>query len=264
MKRKPATPTRATAMDRSRRKAIVDYYQDILLAVFLFMLKDKERHCDVKKLVAQQLVEAQLIATQDRAREEANSGVISGALHDWYRNAAYLDSTYQPKAMRLLSGSHSVVALILAQDKKVDAIRTAREMVRLGLLRKHSRDRYLPVGRVATIRRISPALIEHVARSLERLLATVDFNVRGRARRTTLIERTAFVHDLPREELRAFRVFAQRQGTAFLSNADEWLESRRVSRRALSRVPLVRAGIHVYAFEEKAERSRQRVSKAVR
>ena len=247
-------------MHRLRRKAIVDYYQDILLAVFLFMFRDKERRCDVKTLVDQQLAEAQLVATKDCAREEANSGVISGALHDWHRNAAYLDSDYQPRAIRLLRGSPSVATLIRAQDKNVDANRIAREMLRLGLLRKYSRDRYLPVARVATIRKISPALIEHVARSLERLLATVDFNVRGRARRTTLIERTAFVHDLPREELKAFRAFAQRQGTAFLANADEWLESRRVSRRATSGVPLVRAGIHVYAFEENAERSRQRES----
>jgi hypothetical protein len=144
----------------------------------------------------------------------------------------------------------SVEALIRKQTRSVDTERIAQEMLAQKLITRTSKGRFRPVSRVATIRQLTPETIEHVSRSLERLLATVKYNTRGHTRRKSLIERTAFVQDLPRSELESFREFAQEQGSAFLANADEWLESRRSSKHSRRQTALVRAGIHVYAFEE--------------
>lgn len=237
-------------MEAPRRRNILDYYQDILLAIFVFMLQDKGRSNDVKRLVERQFADARLVATRAKTRKDSTSGVLGAVLHEWHRNAAYLDRDVAPKAVRLLGRKPSVAALVRSQGKGSQANQVAIELRRLRLIRRVPGDRYLPVGRVATIRRLTPALIDHVARSLERLLATVNFNTRGDQRSRSLIERTAFVHDLPREDVQAFRKFAQQQGSEFLANADEWLESRRASKRLRHNPPLVRAGIHVYAFEE--------------
>jgi hypothetical protein len=241
-------------MDSSNRGNVLDYYQDILLAIFIFMLQDRGRLRDVKRLTVQQLAQAQLIVRSEDRRRESTSGILGAVLHEWHRNASYLDNSIVPKAIRLYGPKPSVAALVRSQDLKADSAAVVREMVQLGLVRRAARGKYLPVGRVATIRRLSPALVDHVARSLERLLATVNFNTRLNGEGNTLIERTAFVHDLPQEHLRDFRMFAQQQGSAFLANADEWLESRRAPKTRSRRTRCVRAGIHVYAFEEPLSR----------
>lgn len=237
-------------MAASNEGNVLDYYQDILLAIFIFMLQDRARLREVKRLTDNQLAQAQRIARSEERRRESSSGILGAVLHEWHRNASYLDRTVSPKAIRLYGRKPSVAALVRSQDRKANPIAIAREMVQLGLIRRAARGKYLPMGRVATIRRLSPALVDHVARSLERLLATVNFNTRGHGEGSSLIERTAFVHDLPREHVRDFRVFAQQQGSAFLANADEWLESRRAPKSRSKRSHFVRAGIHVYAFEE--------------
>lgn len=237
-------------MDAPTRRNVLDYYQDILLAIFIFMLQDRARLQDVKRLANHQLTQAQRIASSEERRRESSSGILGAVLHEWHRHASYLDRSISPKAIRLHGRKPSVAALVRSQDAKADPAAIAREMVQLGLIRRAARGKYLPVGRVATIRRLSPALVDHVARSLERLLSTVNFNTRGDGEENSLIERTAFVHDLPREHVEDFRLFAQQQGSAFLANADEWLESRRAPKSRSMRSRHVRAGIHVYAFEE--------------
>lgn len=239
-------------MSAAKHQAIRGYYQDILLAIFVFMIRDKRRRHDVKKLVDRQLAEAQALVEHQGARRGANSAIFGAALHEWHRNSSYLNREAMPKAIPLFGAKPSVASLVRAQEQKANSHQVAREMLRLRLIRKAAVGKYLPVDRVATIRELTPASIEHVSRSLERLLATVNFNTRGQARKKSLIERTAFVQDLPREELHSFRAFAQEQGSAFLANADEWLESRRISKRTKTSSSVVRAGIHVYAFEEQA------------
>jgi hypothetical protein len=239
-------------MRNVNQRTIIGYYQDILLAIFVFMLRDKKRRQDVRQLVERQLAEAQALIDHGLPRKGGNSTVLGAVLHEWYRNAAYLTRSAVPKPISLLGRRPSVVSLVRAQEKAVDARQVAKEMVQLRLIRRTPKGKYLPVSRVATIRELTPASIEHVSKSLERLLATVNFNTRSRGRSKSLIERTAFVQDLPSEEIQSFRAFAQEQGSAFLANADEWLESRRIPKRRQARSKAVRAGIHVYAFEERS------------
>lgn len=260
MKNKRQQPNRTnkafTKVVSLHRQHIVTYYRDILLAIFVFLLRDKGPSTDVRRIVMRQLEEAERLTSQARREAHTQSGVLGAVLHEWHRNRRYLDKNYLPLAIPLSGSAPSVAALVRSQEKGVNPDSVAKSMVKLQLIRKLAPDRYTPVGRVATIRKLSPALIEHVASSLERLLETVNFNTRGRDARNSLIERTAFVHDLPAGETRAFRAFAQEQGSAFLANADEWLESRRAPKSSKAKSPVIRAGIHVYAFEEKHQQRR--------
>lgn len=245
-------------MNRTSDQTVVGYYQSVLLAIFVFMLKDKASRSSIREIVTRQLEVAQLLLDGQSAKKGAHSAIFAAALHEWYRNAAYLDRNAEPKALPLHGRKPSVAALVRLQKNSLGADQIAKEMLAQCLIKKASKGKYLPISRVATIRRLTPASIEHVSRSLERLLATVDFNTRGGARRCSLIERTAFVQDLPRQELPSFRAFAQEQGSAFLATADEWLESRRASKRASAHSDVVKAGIHVYAFEDIGNRRSRR------
>ena len=208
MNRLGASSTNIQRNDRGAnaiyRDHLVSYYEDILLTLFVFMLKDRARKSEVRGIVERQLQEAEQFISRTRCVRHANSGVMGAVLHHWYRNYNYLDREQLPRAVRLHGRAPSVAALVRSQDKRLNADGVADEMVQLGLLRRISKAHYLPVARVATIRRLTPALIDHVARSLERLLATVNFNTRGAENKRSLIERTAFVHDLPAREARAF------------------------------------------------------------
>lgn len=245
-------------MEAYSQRKIVSYYQDILIAIFVFMLRDKDRRYDIRSLVERQLAEAQLIARQQRPKRDSHPSILGAVLHEWHRNARYVDRDFAPRPVRLHGPWPSVAALVRTQGGSSEADKVADEMLRLRLIKKVSPGRYLPVSRVATIRKLTPAVIDHVARSLERLLSTVNSNTRGDLQSESLIERTAFVHDLPRDELKSFRDFAQSQGSAFLANADEWLESRRAPKRSKLHSSLVRAGVHVYAFAEQNARNRKR------
>lgn len=48
-------------MRNVNQRTIIGYYQDILLAIFVFMLRDKKRRQDVRQLVERQLAEAQAL-----------------------------------------------------------------------------------------------------------------------------------------------------------------------------------------------------------
>jgi len=228
----------------------MDCYQDVLLSLFVYIARDAGAMSEVEKLVCRVLLDATKVIESNNRREDYGSSVLGATLHEWHRNKNYLDGHAKPRAIRLQGRSPSVAALIRSQDNSVDAASIAETMRGLGLIKKLGGNRYLPVNRVATIRKLSPAIIVHVAESLSRLLATVNFNTRIDRASPTLIERTAFVHDLPKKDIPAFREFAQQQGTNFLANIDEWLESRRASKRSLSTRTSFRAGVHIYAFEE--------------
>lgn len=233
----------------SEKVALDLYYQDVLLSMFVFMLRDERSKERVETMVQRTLSTAQLIASKKIHKQQSSAGILGAILHEWYRNPRYLTNTAIPKCIRLTGKAPSVAALARKQGASTNGDQVAREMKKLGLVRRSAQG-YLPVNRVATIRQLRPPLIDHVANSLERMLATVNYNTGEQARSDTLIERTAFVRDLPRKDLRAFRKFTQEQGSAFLANADEWLETRRAGLSTKRNQRLVRAGVHVYAFQD--------------
>lgn len=233
----------------SDRAALDLYYQDVLLSMFVFMLRDERSKERVAAMVHRTLSAAQHIVSKKVHKQQSSAGILGAVLHEWYRNPKYLTISALPRPIRLSGRAPSVAALARKQGALTNGDQVAREMKNLGLIRK-SANGFLPVNRVATIRQLAPPLIDHVANSLERMLATVNYNTSKQAKLDTLIERTAFVRDLPRKELRAFRKFTQEQGSAFLANADEWLETRRAIASPKRSHRLVRAGVHVYAFQD--------------
>jgi hypothetical protein len=180
-----------------------------------------------------------------------NGNVSAELIRLWTRDSRYIDREASPRPLSLTRGKNSLVSLISALDPSVDPLATVESMRSVGLLRKLPSGKYLPTAESVTIDRLHPLAIEHVAKSLIRLVTTVCRNTDPQRRSIPLIERYAYVPDLSKAEVKAFAEFTRIQGMAYLESVDDWLEQRRVRR-----IPAtdkrertgVTAGVHLVAY----------------
>jgi hypothetical protein len=225
-------------------------YSRALSALFAFML-DNGLECDeLWTACTRALKEAENRARLGNMAPSGGLAMASLVLHAWHRDRRYLNGRAAPRAIRLLGPAPSVEALIRVQRRRGDAAAIARHLRRLRLVVPCGRSLYRPTSDIAVISKHNPLIFQHAARAVSTLLETVAQNVSSRSSHAApLIERTAEVPDLPKRHVVAFQRFSQRQGLLLLRTVNDWLESRRV-RRAVggSRRPLVRAGVHLYAY----------------
>jgi len=186
------------------------------------------------------------------SRFVGNGNVSAEVIRIWHRDVRFLDREARPKPLRLSSGPRSLGALIKQLDPKADHMQSIRAMRAVGLIRRLPDGRYLPTAESVTIDHLHPLAIEHVAKSLVRLVSTVCRNTDPSRKAMPLIERYAYVPDLSRAEASAFAEFTRAQGMAYLEAVDDWLERRRARR-----MPKVRqhqegqgiaAGVHLFAY----------------
>lgn len=202
-----------------------------------------------------------LLATKERrakggmARRDGsyvgNGNVSAELLRVWHRDSRYLDRDANPKALPLLTGRGSLRSLIRILDPNADAVEILRGMRTIGLIRKVTQGRYLPTSESVTIAQLHPLAVEHVAKSVIRLVSTVCRNTDPHGQTLPLIERYAYVPDLNRADSQAFAEFTRVQGMAYLQSVDDWLEQRR-ARRVLSssraKKEGITAGVHLVAY----------------
>lgn len=177
--------------------------------------------------------------------------VESAVLRLWHRLPRYIDSNATPTPLRLYGRAPSVESLVRIQGASTKVKTVIRGLRTVGLIRRTSSGKYLPSEDSATISQLHPLSIEHVAKSVMRLLGTVLRNTDPRSSKTPLIERSARVPDLSRSEAKAFAEFTHRQGLAYLQAVDDWLETRRVStgaKKPKGKSKHVGAGVHLYAY----------------
>lgn len=184
--------------------------------------------------------------------QNIGSDTVAGAvLRAWHRDEAYIDDEARPIPLKLAGRARSLTALMRQQDPECDANALAKDMLAVGLIRKSRSGDYLPTRESATIRQLHPLLIDHVAKSVMRLVETVYRNTDPLVSSTPLIERYAHVPDLDPADAKEFATFAQQQGAAYLAAIDDWLETRRVKagtgkrRHSGSKVA---AGVHLVAY----------------
>jgi hypothetical protein len=243
---------------RSPKRLSRDYSQ-ALTAIFTFMLNNGLQTRDLSVVSSRALKNAE---SKVRLRKMTPTGGLATAslvLHAWHRDRRYLTGKACPRAVRLLGPAPSVQALIRAQRKSDDAEAVALHLKRLRLVVPSGRGLYRPTSDAAVISKHNPLVFQHAARALSTLCETVAENVRSSSRSAPLIERTAEVPDLPKEQVLPFRRFSQRQGRLLLRTINDWLEARR-ARRSTSRRgrTAVRAGVHLYAYVDTKRRAKRR------
>jgi hypothetical protein len=178
---------------------------------------------------------------------------IAGAvLRAWHRDPIYLDDLANPIPLTLLGNRKSLATLVGSQDREADVSSLITAMVRTGLIKKTKGKKYLPTTSAATISQMHPFAVDHVVKTVLRLVETVTRNMQLVDSQPTLVERYAHIPDLDAKEARAFSEFTRQQGAACLEAIEDWLEARRKERprKISSKQRSISAGMHVFAYLE--------------
>ncbi len=189
--------------------------------------------------------------TKPREAVAFGCDTVAGAvLRAWHRFPRYLDSSARPIPLRPDGPSPSLASLISSQSKKAIPADVIRAMINSRLLRPDQRGMYLPAKDSATIDSLDPLSVDHIAKTVMRLVETASRNVSKSKNKLSLIERYAHVPDLSKSEARAFAVFSKQQGQACLDAIEDWLETRQVGSvsKASVRSQGVNAGVHIFAY----------------
>jgi hypothetical protein len=178
---------------------------------------------------------------------------IAGAvLRAWHRDPSYLDDLADPIPLALQGSRKSLTTLVRSQDCEADVSGLITAMVRTGLIKKTKERRYLPTTSAATISQMHPFAVDHVVKTVLRLVETVNRNMQLADSQPALVERYAHIPDLDAKEARAFSDFSRQQGAACLEAIEDWLEARRKERprTASGKQKGISAGMHVFAYLE--------------
>lgn len=168
--------------------------------------------------------------TNERAKSPSAIGcdTIAGAvLRAWHRDPVYLDELANPVPLSMSGRGKSLATLVRSQDPQADVASLIRAMHRTGLVRKHSGQKYLPTTSAATISQMHPFAVDHVVKTVLRLVETVTRNMQLVDSQHSLVERYAHIPDLDAKEAKAFSDFSRQQGSACLEAIEDWLEARR-------------------------------------
>lgn len=181
-----------------------------------------------------------------------NGDVSADILRIWHRDGRYLkEDDGTPRPLPLSKGKDSVHSLIRELNPKANASEVMKFMLAANLVRKCANGRYLPTEEAGAIVRDDLFVVEHLTRSIIRLLSTVHRNTFGGQASRPLVERYAYVSDLSTSECEAFAEFTKSQGLSYLQAVDDWMEQRRVRRASKSkrsREPGVVAGVQIVAY----------------
>jgi hypothetical protein len=252
---------------KQRASVPTELMHNLLLSIVAFMTKTGMATTDIERAFRACLDEVERLPEGLAARPDLFIGcdTIAGAvLRAWHRDGKYLDDAANPIPLGISRGTKSLTTLIRSQDPDADAGSLIAEMQRTGLIKRARNRQFLPTTSAATIRQLHPLAVDHVAKTVMRLVETVNRNTHVTTKEMPLIERYAHVPDLDARDAQAFAEFTRQQGAACLEAIEDWLESRRVptARGRASQTRSVSAGMHVFAYVgEGAEESRQKRTK---
>jgi hypothetical protein len=175
-------------------------------------------------------------------------------LRAWHRNPRYLDSRARPISLPMRGKKQCLLGLASSQTRKSNAQGIVNAMISAGLVRKVGSDLYEPVRGEATFSQMHPLAVDHVAKTVMRLVETVRENTDSHSGGLPLIERYAHVPDMDAATSRSFAEFSEQQGQAYLDAIEDWLEARRVNgRRSGRKARAVSAGVHLFAYLERSQ-----------
>ena len=175
---------------------------------------------------------------------------ISEATHVltvWFSDPAYLDEAGTPRPLPLHGSGRSFETLVSGIDRRLNAeevlayLRKGRALRRLG-------SRYVPRGRVLSLRGLRGPNEFRNLRSLLAMLRTLEHNSRPRRHTPSWFEFSAENPRIPKRACAKFDEFVGVRAMRFVLDVDA--ELRRLELTCKPGEPTVRLGTGVYRFEE--------------
>jgi hypothetical protein len=260
-------------VDKLHEHSDVAAHPDLMLglmqSVVAFMTRTGMSKSAIRKIVLQSTSGP----TSSRRKESAlrrptfayGCDTVAGAvLRAWHKFPIYLDSGAKPVRLRIDGPEPNLTSLILSQDGRADAHAVVRSMLNAGLLRKTRVNAFLPEKDAATIASLDPLAVDHIAKTIMRLVETATRNIAKSRDKVQLIERYAHVPDLSKSETLAFAAFSRQQGQACLDAIEDWLEARQTKHTSNNRKAKsgVSAGVHIFAYLGEGVVTQKKMSQA--
>jgi len=179
---------------------------------------------------------------------------LGHVVYRWLRVSKYLDNDGRPLRLPMRAQGPSLQSLFRETGHKNYFPLGVQHLRDVGRVKKTRNGCYLPCAEVSIVQSLSPELVELLAQTINRVVATVLHNTSLRKKDAIrLVERVTMVPDLPRKEVDAFKLFAREQGGALIDTVNDWLERHRGNqvRRRTAHAGHLTAGLHVFAFVEK-------------
>lgn len=203
------------------------------------------------RVIEQEIRAASQSLSTKRSRRKSQAAVenISRALSLWHTSPDFVDSRGQPKPLRVRGAQDSLEALICqSNDGRCDA-NDLRLLTRSASLAPRGRGLYCPADHYVDLKGQRSLLLDFACLAATRLLQTALHNLSAKKQADALIERNAFVVNLPASQLPSFRRFTSSQGRQFIQSVDRWLESRLTTTERIQKsAGDVVAGVHVFGF----------------
>jgi hypothetical protein len=180
--------------------------------------------------------------------------VLGHVVYLWQRTTLYLDDGGLPKPIPAFGKAPSIECLFKDVRRLHYLKQGIKDLLTLKRIKRTPSGKYVPCSEVTIVPGLTPEFVELTSQTINRLVATVLQNTAQRdPDAIRLVERVTAVPDLPVKQIQAFRLFAREQGGALINTMNEWLESRRGTRkpRAARTSKHATAGLHVFAFVEK-------------
>lgn len=233
---------------RRARDPHLDPFRELLRSVIVFLLGKEATKAELLGVMQRALAEAEALRRDSSAL--ANLYIaLSKVIHAWHDDRHFLDEHAKPRALTLRGRTDSIQALARYARVRVPYARLLESLVDQRLIRRSGPNRFLPTKSVVRLVRDGPELTGYLGQSILQLTQTLESNRRDRRTRRALLERAAIVDDLSPKDAAAFRRYCAEQGAAFISNANSWLESRRLrSPQSGAKNGGITAGVHVFAF----------------
>lgn len=236
--------------------APTDLMLGLMRSVISFMRRTGMSNSDIARIFDRALSSPKVNKKAPSRSEEVNFAygcdTIAGAvLRAWHKLPEYVDSAARPISLRANGTGPSLASLILSQNRNADANAVTRSMLKAGLLKKKGAKSFLPAKDSATVASLDPVSIDHIAKTVIRLVETASQNISKSKGKVSLIERYAHVPNLAKSEASAFADFSRQQGQACLDAIEDWLESRQLKQPIVNstRPELgMSAGVHVFAY----------------
>ncbi|HTU64463.1 MAG TPA: DUF6502 family protein [Steroidobacteraceae bacterium] len=187
-------------------------------------------------------------------RNIVNHDQIGHLIYQWQRTPAYLGDDGRPYPIPASGPAPSIEAIFKKLKMSGSFAQTVKQMRKLRRVRSTRDGLFLPHSEATIIPTLTPEVVEAVTQTIDSFVATILHNTSLKAKRKNLlIERAAFVPDLPTAKIAKFKSFAREQGGALLETVNDWLEG---SREPVARRPNAKgtaaAGLHIFAFVRKA------------
>lgn len=175
---------------------------------------------------------------------------ISDATHAltvWFSDPDYLDRAGAPRPLPLRGTGRSLETLVSSIDRRLDADEVLTYLMKGRALRRLG-SRYVPRGRVLSLRGVRGPNEFRNLRGLLAMLRTLEHNSRPRRQAPSWFEFAAENPRIPKRACARYDEFVATRAMRFLFDADA--ELRRLELTCRPGEPTVRLGTGVYRFQE--------------